>query len=98
MLFRFVSRAPRPDRVEPPFYPDHLLPALQSTLASLADVDVRYEIERDYLEGWPEPDEVKARLMAALEARWQRDREPIVQRLTRLEEQIGALRPTQQAA
>jgi hypothetical protein len=32
---------------EPPFYADDLLPALQSTLASLADVDVRYEIERE---------------------------------------------------
>ena len=98
MLFSFASQAPRQDRTETSFYADHLLPALQSTLAALADLDTRYEIERDYLEGWPEPDEVKARLMAALEARWQRDREPIVQRLTRLEEQIGALRPTQQAA
>ena len=32
---------------ETSFYPDDLLPALQGTLASLADLEVRYEIERD---------------------------------------------------
>ena len=78
---------------EPPFYADNLLPALQSTLASLADVDVRYEIERDYLEEWSGPEDVRQRLIAALESGWRRDREPIVQRLTRLEEQIRAPRP-----
>src|SRR4051794_26522446 len=80
---------------EPPFYADDLLPALQSTLASLADVDVRYEIERDYLEEWSGPEEVRQRLITALEAVWGRDREPIVQRLTQLEKQIRAPRPAQ---
>jgi len=51
----------------------------------VADVDVRYEIERDYLEEWSGPEEVRQRLIAALEAGWRRDREPIIQRLTRLE-------------
>ena len=82
--------ATRVDRAEVPFYSDHLLSALQSTLASLADVDVRYEIERDYLEEWRGPDGVKRRLMAALEAGWRRDREPIVERLTRLQNQMRA--------
>jgi len=78
---------------EPPFYSDHLLSALQSALARLADVDVRYEIERDYLEEWSGPDEVKQRLIAMLEAGRRRDREPIVQQLTWLEEQIRKPRP-----
>jgi hypothetical protein len=82
----------RLDRAEVPFYPDNLLPALQITLASLADLDVRYEIERAYLEEWSGSDEVKRRLMAVLEAGWRREREPIVRRLTRLEEQIRAPR------
>jgi len=90
MLFGFASQAPRQDRTETPFSADHLLPALQSTLATLADLDTRYEIERDYLEEWTGPDEVKERLMAALEAGWQRDREPIVGRLTRLQSQMRA--------
>jgi hypothetical protein len=98
MLFGFAAlerttpHAQTADAPEAPFYADDLLPALQSTLASLADLDIRHEIERDYLEEWSGPDEVKQRLMAALEARWQRDREPIVQRLTQLEEQIRAPR------
>jgi len=98
MLFGFAAlerttpHARTADTPEAPFYSDDLLPALQSTLASLADLDIRHEIERDYLEEWSGPDEVKQRLMAALEARWQRDREPIVQRLTQLEEQIRAPR------
>ena len=91
-LERRTSHAQTADPPEAPFYADDLLPALQSTLASLADVDVRHEIERDYLEEWSGPDEVKQRLMGAFEARWQRDREPIVQRLTQLEEQIRAPR------
>ena len=76
----------RLDRAEVPFYPDGVLPTLQSTLAYLADLDVRYEIERDYLEEWPGPDEVKRRLRAALEAGWRREREPIVRRLARIQE------------
>jgi hypothetical protein len=90
MLFGFASQTPRQDHAETPFYADYLLPALQSTLATLADLDTRYEIERDYLEEWTGPDEVKERLMAALEAGWQRDREPIVGRLTRLQNQMRA--------
>ena len=94
MPFSFaVALQARPqDTPETPFYPDELLPAMQSTLAALADLDLRFEIERDYLEEWSGPDEVKRRLTAAFEAGWQRDREPIVQRLTRLQEQIRAPR------
>src|SRR5215217_6236063 len=98
MLFGFAAlerttpHAQMTDTPEAPFYADDLLPALQSTLASLTDLDIRHEIERDYLEEWSGPDEVKQRLMAALEVRWQHDREPIIQRLTQLEEQIRAPR------
>jgi hypothetical protein len=38
-------------RAEVPFYPDDLLPQLQQMLGTLADLQVRYEIEREYLEG-----------------------------------------------
>ena len=37
----------RVDRAEVPFYPDDLLPQLQQTLAILADLDLRHEIQRD---------------------------------------------------
>jgi len=65
-------------------YPDDLLPALQRTLASLTDLEVRHEIERDYLEGWSGPDWVRRRFLAALDVGWQREREPIVARLCQL--------------
>src|SRR3954454_3915783 len=84
----------------PPWPPDHPRTRPRTGIPtpppgarpSLANLDIRHEIERDYLEEWSGPDEVKQRLMAALEARWQRDREPIVQGLTQLEEQIRAPR------
>ena len=68
-----------------PFYPAYLLPALQSTLATLADLDRRYEIERDYLEGWTGPDEVTQHRLAKLETGRHGDREPILGRLNRLQ-------------
>ena len=92
-LERTTPHAQMDGAFEVPFYPDDLLPALQSTLASLADLDFRHEIERDYLEEWSGLDEVKQGLIATLDASWRREREPIVQRLTRLEEQIRDPRP-----
>jgi hypothetical protein len=74
---------------ETPLYPDDLLPALQSTLAALADVETRYEIARDGLEDWSGPDEVKQRLIAELEAGWQRERDPVVLRLAELQSHLG---------
>ena len=71
---RTIGRKPdahSPGSREVPVYPDNLLPQLQQTLATLADLQIRYEIERDYLEGWSGPAEVKDRLMAELE-RWHR--------------------------
>src|SRR5215207_772021 len=57
----------RPDRAEVPFYPDDLLPQLQQTLALLADLETRYEIERDHLESWSGPKEIKDHLLAELD-------------------------------
>src|SRR5215211_2498778 len=49
-----------------PFDPDDLLPQLQQTLATLANLQLRYEIERDYLEDWSGPADVKDRLVVEL--------------------------------
>jgi len=57
----------RGDASEIPFYPDDLLPRLQCVLATLADIEIRYEIECDYLESWSGPQEVKDHLLATLE-------------------------------
>ena len=53
--------------VQPPFYPPDLLADLQRTLAALADIEVLYEIERDYLEGWSGPAEFRNHLLAELQ-------------------------------
>ena len=60
---------------EVPFYPDDLIPQLQRTLALLAEIETRYEIERDYLESWSGPSEVKDQHLAELERHHRANRE-----------------------
>jgi hypothetical protein len=57
----------RSDRAEVSFYPDDLLPQLQQTLAILADLETRCEIEREHLESWSGPRAVKDHILAELE-------------------------------
>ena len=66
-------------------YPDNLLPELQTMLAALADLEVRYEKDREQLTAWEGPKAAKGRFVAQLEERHQRDREPYVQRLSDLQ-------------
>ena len=53
--------------MQPPLYPPDLLADLQRTLAALADIEVLYEIERDYLEGWSGPADLRSHLLAELQ-------------------------------
>jgi hypothetical protein len=57
----------QPYEAKVPIYSDDLLPDLQRTLATLADIETRYEIEREFLESWSGPQEVKDHLLATLE-------------------------------
>ena len=66
-------------------YPDDLLPELQIMLAALADLEVRYEKDREQLTAWQGPKAAKGRFAAQLEDRHQREREPYVQRLSDLQ-------------
>jgi hypothetical protein len=70
-----------------PSYPDDLLPELQSTLAALADLEVRFEIAQDTLEEWSGSDEDKQRLRAELAQVHRQVREPYLQHLALLQEQ-----------
>jgi len=81
------------DTTEIPFYPDDLLPQLQQTLATLADLQVRYEIERDYLEGWSGPAEVKDRLVAEWNQCHTANRERLVLSLAQLRREARGLEP-----
>jgi hypothetical protein len=80
------SAAPRPlaPSTQAPWSPDDLLAELQSTLATLADIEVWYEADRERLEAWDGPDAIKKKFAAQLEERHQREREPYVQRLADL--------------
>ena len=74
-----------------PFYPDDLLPEIQSMLKALADVEVRYERERDRLNRSPEPAAVKKRLLARLRDRRRQEREPYIERLSILQRRMRAI-------
>ena len=75
---------------ETPFYSDDVLPELQSTLATLADIEVQFEIVQDSLEEWCGSEEEKQRCRAELEQTHQQLRETHLKRLTELREQMGA--------
>jgi hypothetical protein len=62
-----------------------LLPQLQSTLAALADIELRYHSDQEQLQGWAGPEAIKTRFAAQLAERYQRERAPYVQRLSELQ-------------
>ena len=80
-------------RAGTPFDPDDLLPQLQQTLATLANLQLRYEIERDYLEDWSGPAEVKDRLVAELDQCHRANRERLVSCLDGLRREARGLEP-----
>jgi hypothetical protein len=73
-----------------PAYPSDLTPEIQRALAALADVETRYEVERERLDQFMGPTPLKTRLLARLEARRQGDRMPLVQRLADLQREMTA--------
>jgi len=73
------------------WYPADLLPQLQSALATLADIDVRYHSDHEQLQAWAGPEAIKARFAAQLAERYQREREPYARNLTALQQLMGRL-------
>ncbi len=71
-------------------YPDDLQPALQNTLALLADIDFHFEQERLKLAHVAAPDSVKERLSDEIDREHQRAREPYVLMLAELHRRIMA--------
>jgi hypothetical protein len=68
--------------------PVDLASTIQSTLAALADVEIRYEADQAQVEQLTGPAAWKARLRAGVEARHLRAREPLVQRLSALHREM----------
>lgn len=97
-VLRGESTMPHSSAAQEPFaplaqaacYPDDLLDEIQTALAALADVEVRYEIDRKHIVAWTGLGSFQKRFAAQLEERHQRDREPYVQRLSDLQHRIIA--------
>jgi hypothetical protein len=80
-----VVRQASASAMQCPWYPEDLLPQLQSTLAALADIELRYQSDQEQIQGWAGPEAIKERFAAQLAERFQRVRNPYVQKLTELE-------------
>ncbi len=61
---------------------------IQRMLAVLSEVEACYESNRECLKGWSGPDAIRARFVEQLEAYHAEAREPLVQRLADLHQQI----------
>jgi hypothetical protein len=61
---------------------------IQRVLAVLSEVEACYESDREYLKGWSGPDAIRVCFVEQLEARHAQEREPLVQRLADLHQQI----------
>jgi hypothetical protein len=61
---------------------------IQRVLAVLSEVEACYESDRECLKGWSGPEAIRARFVEQLEARHAKAREPLVQRLADLHQQI----------
>ena len=77
MPMRAEETSERPD-------PDDCPSDLQRILAILADLDLRHAIQRDQLESWSGPRQVKTRLLADLDRCHRSNRERLAACLDRL--------------
>ena len=75
MPFSSLAARPREDHparpadpLAPPFYPADLLPTMQGLLAAVADLETRYEIEREQIEQGSGSDEEKECRLTELRA------------------------------
>jgi hypothetical protein len=71
--------------------PDDLLGEIQDTLAALADLECRHQIEQERLKQGSEPASDGERLCAERESFHQEEREPYLHRLNELQRQLLAL-------
>jgi hypothetical protein len=61
---------------------------IQRVLAALSEVEACYESDRECLKGWSGPEAIRARFVEQLDAHHAQEREPLVQRLAELHQQI----------
>jgi hypothetical protein len=73
-----------------PSYPADLLPQLQSTLAALADIELRYHSDQEQLQGWGGPKAIKMRFAGQIAERYQRERAPFCSQVGRVTASDGS--------
>lgn len=61
---------------------------IQRVVAVLSEVEACYESDRECLKGWSGPEALRVRLVEHLDAHHAEEREPLVQRLADLHQQI----------
>jgi hypothetical protein len=61
---------------------------IQRVLAALSEAEACYESDRECLKGWSGPEAIRVHFIEQLEARHAKAREPLVQRLADLHQQI----------
>lgn len=61
-----------------------LTPEIRDALAALAEIESRYEQDRERLEGWNGPRNIRRGLFNHLEARHRKERQPLVEHLAEL--------------
>lgn len=64
---------------------ESIMTDIQDALAALADVELRYETDRERLDRWSGPESIKARLLEQVENAHHRAREPLLRRLVDLQ-------------
>ena len=74
-----------------PLDPDDLMRAIEAELAALAEVEADHAREQRRLERWAGPKSVKQHRAKQIEALHRHDREPHVQRLAKLHQQMITL-------
>ena len=66
-------------------------PTIQDTLSALANIEARYQYEREQLECRSGPEGVKTRCQQELEERHRKEREPLVHHLAKLHQHTMTL-------
>jgi len=70
---------------------ENFKPAIQDTFSALANIEARYQCEREQLECRSGPEGVKTRCQQELEERHRKEREPLVHHLAKLHQHTMTL-------
>ena len=87
-MLDYEADADRTNQVEPRFYSPDVQPLLKSLLITLADLDFNYERERERVSTSTKDGNLRFRVLQKLRDQHREQREPYVQHLTMLQQQI----------